>query len=606
MFKMLLPCTKGCRLPMLLTPLFIVGEVVMEILIPLVMAQIINVGMAGEGDLAYIGRLGVLMVGLAFLSLLFGVLAGRSAAVGAMGFARNVRRRLFAKIQELSFGKLDKFSTGSLITRLTTDVTNTQMALMMALRILFRAPFMLVCAAAMAFYINSRLALIFLAALPVLATAILLIFSRAFGLFKLLLARYDVLNARTQENLTAIRVVKAFVRGDYEIDSFDKSVEELRQASFRAEGLMILTMPIMQLVMYGCMLAAAWFGGNMIIAGDMLQGDLMSFISYVSQILMSVMMIAMIAVNLILSRASVSRIVEVLAEDNGLEDAAAAEPAAVERAGEIIFENVSFSYTDDAKAEAVLHDINLRIAPGETVGIIGGTGSGKSTLVQLIPRLYDVTAGRVLVGGVDVRRQRPDDLRANVSIVMQKNLLFSGTIAENLRWGNARATQAEIEAACRAAAAHDFVSRLPEGYQTVLGQGGVNLSGGQKQRLCIARALLRQAPIIILDDSTSAVDTATDKQIRQALAANLAHNSRVTTLIVAQRITSVMEADKIVVLDEGRVDGVGTHAELLANNRIYQEVYYSQQAQQEDANIDDNDDNIDENEKSGGEEVASC
>lgn len=590
MLKILLPCTKGYRLAMLAAPLFIVGEVVMEILIPLVMAQIINVGLAGEGDLAFIWRHGALMVGLAFLSLLFGVLSGRSAAVGAMGFAKNVRSQLFAKIQELSFGKLDKFSTGSLITRLTTDVTNTQMALMMALRILFRAPFMLVCAAAMAFYINSRLALIFMAALPILAGAILLIFARAFGLFKLLLAKYDALNARTQENLTAIRVVKAFVRSDFEIDSFDKNVDELRQASFRAEGLMILAMPIMQLVMYSCMLAAAWFGGNMIIVGDMLQGDLMSFISYVSQILMSVMMIAMIAVNLILSRASVSRIVEVLAEDNGLAEAAEAQPAAADRFGEIVFENVSFSYTE--KGEAALHNINLRIAPGETVGIIGGTGSGKSTLVQLIPRLYDVSAGRVLVGGVDVRQQPLAELRAHVSIVMQKNLLFSGTIADNLRWGNPQATPAEIENACRAAAAHDFVSQLPDGYQTVLGQGGVNLSGGQKQRLCIARALLRQAPVIILDDSTSAVDTATDKQIRQALSANLAHNSRVTTLIVAQRIASVMEADKIVVLDEGRIDGVGTHAELLAGNRIYQEVYYSQQAQNEDI-------------KPGGEEIAS-
>ncbi len=562
MFKTLAASTKGYRLPMLATPLFIVGEVVMEILIPLVMAQIINVGMAGEGDLAYIWRRGALMVALAFLSLLFGVLAGRSAAVGAMGFAKNLRARLFGKIQELSFGRLDQFGSGSLITRLTTDVTNTQMALMMALRILFRAPFMLVCAAAMAFYINSRLALIFLAALPLLAGAIFLIFSRAFGLFQLLLARYDQLNARTQENLTAIRVVKAFVRGDFEIDAFNKKVDELRQASFRAEGLMILTMPVMQLVMYGCMLAAAWFGGNMIIAGDMLQGDLMSFISYVSQILMSVMMIAMIAVNLILSRASVSRIVEVLAADSGMIEPAPAdvEPAAAGRDG-----------------EEALQNINLRIAPGETVGIIGGTGSGKSTLVQLIPRLYDATGGRVLVGGRDVRRQRLAGLRANVSIVMQKNLLFSGTIAENLRWGNPQASQAELEEACRQAAIHDFVASLPAGYQTVLGQGGVNLSGGQKQRLCIARALLRKAPVIILDDSTSAVDTATDKQIRRALAENLTASGRVTTLIVAQRITSVMEADKIVVLDGGRIDGVGTHAELLAGNHIYQEVYYSQQ-----------------------------
>ncbi len=572
MLKKLLPCTRGVRLPMALAPVFIAGEVLMEILIPLVMAQIVNVGLAGAGDLAYIWQMGALMIGLACLSLLFGVLAGRNAAVGAMGFAKNVRERLFAKIQAFSFAKLDKFSTPSLITRLTTDVTNTQMALMMGLRILFRAPLMLICAAAMAFYINARLALIFLAALPLLAGAIFLISSRAFGRFKILLTKYDKLNDRTQEDLTAIRVVKSFVRGDYEIELFDKSIEELRAASFRAEGLIICAMPLMQLVMYACMLAAAWFGGNMIITGDMLLGDLMGFISYVSQILMSVMMIAMIAVNLILSRASISRIVEVLEEPAGMEEPVQIQPAAA--AGEIVFENVSFSYP--GAGGPALQNISLRIEPGETVGLIGGTGSGKSTLVQLIPRLYDATAGRVLLGGVDVRRQSLAELRAKVAIVLQKNLLFSGTILENLRWGNPQASQAAVEEACRAAAAHDFILSLPQGYQTVLGQGGVNLSGGQKQRLCIARALLRQAAVIILDDSTSAVDTATDKQIRRALAAE-SRSRRVTTLIVAQRIASVQEADKIVVLDGGRIDGVGTHVELLAGNRIYQEVYNSQQ-----------------------------
>lgn len=572
MLKKLLPCTQGVRLPMALTPLLIMGEVLMEILIPLVMARIVNVGLSGAGDLAYIGRMGALMVALACLSLLFGVLAGRSAAVGAMGFAKNVRERLFAKIQDFSFAKLDKFSTPSLITRLTTDVANTQMALMMGLRIMFRAPMMLICAAAMAFYINARLALIFLAALPLLASAVFLISSRAFGRFKILLGKYDKLNDRTQEDLTAIRVVKAFVRGDYEIELFDKSIDELREASFRAEGLIICTMPIMQLVMYSCMLAAAWFGGNMIIVGDMQLGDLMGFISYVSQILMSVMMIAMIAVNLILSRASVSRIVEVLDEPAGMDEPAEALPTA--QTGGIVFENVSFSYP--GAGGPALQNISLRIEPGETVGIIGGTGSGKSTLVQLIPRLYDASSGRVLLGGRDVQQQSLAELRARVAIVLQKNLLFSGTILDNLRWGNPQASQADVEAACRAAAAHDFISSLPQGYQTELGQGGVNLSGGQKQRLCIARALLRQAAVIILDDSTSAVDTATDKQIRQALAEE-SRRRQMTTLIVAQRIASVMEADKIVVLDGGRIDGIGTHAELLAGNRIYQEVYYSQQ-----------------------------
>jgi ATP-binding cassette subfamily B protein len=572
MLKKLLPYWRGFRLPAVLTPLCIVGEVAMEISIPLVMAKIINNGL-GTGDVNYILKMGALMVALACLSLMFGVLAGRFAAVAAMGFARNLRKGLFAKVQEFSFRNIDKFSTASLITRLTTDITNTQMAVMMGLRMIFRAPLMLVCGTFMACYINRSLAAVFFVALPVLIVAIGLIFSRAFPRFRIMLTKYDSLNTRTQENLTAIRVVKAFVRGEYEIQTFDKSVDELRDASFNAERLMIMAMPIMQLVMYGCMLAVAWFGGNLIIGGSMLVGDLMSFISYVSQILMSVMMIAMISVNLILSRASITRIVEVFDEENDLTEPE--NPRSVTAAADIVFENVCFAYGQDGnKDEEVLSDINLEIKAGETVGIIGGTGSGKSTLVQLIPRLYDVTSGRVLVGGVDVREQSLGELRDKVAMVLQKNLLFSGTIADNLRWGNKNATQAEIEEACRSAAAHDFISELPDGYQTMLGQGGVNLSGGQKQRLCIARALLKKPAIIILDDSTSAVDTATDSKIRRALAENL---SDTTAIIVAQRISSVMDADKIVVLDDGRINAVGTHAELLAGNRIYQEVYYSQQ-----------------------------
>ena len=577
MSKKLLACMRGYTLAAVATPLCIVGEVAVDILIPLVMAAIINVGLA-EGNVTYICKMGALMLLMAFCSLLFGVLAGRFAAVAGMGFAKNIRSTMFAHIQEFSFRCLDKFSTASLITRLTTDVTNTQMAVMMGLRMLFRAPMMLIFGAAMAFYINKRLALVLLVALPILAVAIFIIFSQAFPRFQRMMDKYDALNVRTQENLSAIRVVKAFVRGDYETKIFADSVDELQAASFRGESLIITVMPIMQLVMYGCMLAIAWFGGRQIIGGTMLVGDLMSFISYISQILMAVMMIAMISVNLILSRASIRRISEVLHEEPDLTEPDNPQKPSVK--SDIQFENVSFAYgAGDAAAENVLSDINLTINAGETVGIIGGTGSGKSTLVQLIPRLYDATAGRVLVGGVAVKEQNLAELRARVGMVLQKNLLCSGTIAENLRWGNPDATQAEIETACKQAAAHDFIMSFPDGYDTVLGQGGVNLSGGQKQRLTIARALLKRPEIIILDDSTSAVDTATDSAIRRALKETL---SGTTAIIVAQRITSVMDADKIVVLDDGRISAVGTHDELLAKNQIYQEVYYSQQKGGED------------------------
>ncbi len=577
MSKKLLACMRGYKLAAVATPLCIIGEVVMDILIPLVMAAIINNGMAG-GDVPYICQMGALMLGLAVCSLVSGVLAGRFAALAGMGFAKNIRTALFEHIQEFSFRCLDKFTTASLITRLTTDVTNTQMAVMMGLRMLFRAPLMLIFGAAMAFYINRSLALVLLVVLPILAVAIFLIFSQAFPRFQLMMDKYDALNVRTQENLTAIRVVKAFVRGDYETEIFGKSVDELQAASFRAESLMITAMPVMQLMMYGCMLAVAWFGGRQIIAGDMLVGDLMSFISYISQILMSVMMIAMISVNLILSRASIKRISEVLDEPLDLTEPEQPQPTAAK--ADIRFENVSFAYNaGGSAAENVLSDINLTINAGETVGIIGGTGSGKSTLVQLIPRLYDVTAGRVLVGGVDVREQSLTELRARVGMVLQKNLLFSGTIAENLRWGKPDATQAELEAACRQAAAHDFIMSFPAGYDTVLGQGGVNLSGGQKQRLTIARALLKRPEIIIMDDSTSAVDTATDNIIHRALQEELRGT---TTIIVAQRISSVIHSDKIVVLDDGKISAVGTHEELLASSQIYQEVYYSQQKGGED------------------------
>jgi len=570
-FKKLWPCLKGYRLYALLTSLFVVVEVVFEVLIPLVMANIIDIGIP-SGNISYVLRLGGLMIIMSFVSLIFGATSGRFAAVSSMGFAKNIRKKLFACVQEFSFANIDKFSTPSLITRLTTDITNTQNAFMMLVRILVRAPVMLVCATAMAVMINQRLAAVFFVAVPFLAIALYIIGVKAFPLFQIMLSRYDRLNATVQENLMAIRVVKAFVRSDYENKKFYDSADALRIAQRRAEKILAFNMPAMQLVVYSCMMAIVWFGGNMIIVGDMLTGELMSFLTYVMQILISLMMISMVFVMLILSKASVTRIVEVMNEKIDITDDDArgdVQPAD----GSIVFEDVSFSYSR-REDNLTLENINLQIKSGETIGIIGGTGSAKTTLVQLIPRLYDVLSGRVLVGGHDVRDYKLAVLRDAVAMVLQKNVLFSGTIEENLKWGNANASQEEVAEACQAAQAHDFVTAFPGGYQTDLGQGGVNVSGGQKQRLCIARALLKKPKIIILDDSTSAVDTATDSRIRQAFRENLADT---TKIIIAQRIASVCEADRIVVLHEGKINDVGTHDELMNRNQIYREVYESQQ-----------------------------
>ncbi len=572
MIKHLLSCLGQYRKYALLAPSIILIEVFMEILMPLVMAKIIDIGIK-NGDVGYVTRMGILMIGMALLSLTAGVLAGRFAAIAGAGFAKGIRRKLFYKVQEFSFRNIDRFTTASLITRLTTDVNNTQMAFMMLIRTAVRSPMMLLCATFMAFYINAELAKIFLLAIPVLAIALYLIATRAYPRFQEMLTKYDKLNARVQENLTAIHLVKAFVREDYEKETFYEASDQLRKAQLRAEKILLWNGPIMQLVMYSCIIAVCWFGGNFIIAGDMETGELLSFISYISQILMSLMMISMIFIMFIMSRASIQRICEVFDEPLDLtDDQVSGNPQPED--GSIEFRNVSFQYNDSQADQPVLHDINLTIESGQTIGILGGTGSSKTTLVQLIPRLYDTTEGEVLVGGRNVKEYRLDTLHNAVAMVLQKNVLFSGSIRDNLRWGNPNATDEEIIAACQAAQAHDFITSFPQGYDTDLSQGGVNLSGGQKQRLCIARALLKKPNIIILDDSTSAVDTATDSRIRQAFRQNLKDT---TTIIIAQRVTSVQDADRIVVMDNGTIDAVGTHAELLAANAIYQEVYQSQQ-----------------------------
>jgi len=571
MLKKLLPCLGEYKKYALLTPVMVIGEVILEIFLPLIMSKIIDVGIR-NGDTGYVFKMGALMVLMALLALLFGVLSGRFAAVAGMGFGKGLRKRLFDKIQEFSFANIDKFSTASLITRVTADVTNTQQAFMMIIRMFVRAPVMLVSATIMAIAINAKLALIFLIAIPVMGIALYSIAAKAYPRFQAMLKKYDGMNASVQENLIAIRVVKAFVRENHEREKFIDAANAVRETQIKAEKLLILSMPIMQLVMYGCMISISWFGGRMIIGGTLLTGELMGFISYVMQILISLMMISFIFVMIVISRASVLRIIEIIDEEIDIRDKVGDSGLRAEN-GSIVFDNVTFSYSKSSE-NPTLSNISFEIKSGETIGIIGGTGSGKTSLVQLIPRLYDVTEGRVLVGGYDVRDYTLDTLRDAVAMVLQKNVLFSGTIKENLKWGNKNATDEEIEEACKAAQAHDFIVSFSEGYETFLGQGGVNVSGGQKQRLCIARALMKKPKIIILDDSTSAVDTATDSKIRQAFRDKL---SDVTTIIIAQRIASVCDADKIIVMDDGKIDAIGTHEELLATNSIYREVYESQQ-----------------------------
>lgn len=554
----------------IITPILIIGEVVMEVSIPRIMADIVNIGIQNK-DIAYVIARGGMMVVMALCSLAFGALAGWTASIASMGFGAQIRRALFEKVQDFSFSNVDRFGTASLITRMTTDVTNTQQAWMMLIRSLVRSPIMFVSASIMAFSLNAELSMIFLIAVPVLIAVLVTVMVKAHPRFKWMLKQFDKLNGKIQENLIGIRVVKAFVRANKENREFEEAAAELRDAQRKAEKLIIFNMPVQQLLIYFCILSILWIGGNMIAVGSMQTGHLISFISYVNQILMSLMMVAMAFTMIVISKASINRIAEVLNDTPDIPDALEGETEVAD--GSIVFEDVSFSYHGDVD-NCALKDVSLTIKSGETVGIIGGTGSAKSSLVHLIPRLYEVTEGSVKVGGVDVRNYKQQALRNQVAMVLQKNVLFTGTIKENLRWGNPKATDEEIIAACKAAQADAFIRSFPDGYDTVLGQGGVNVSGGQKQRLCIARALLKKPKIVILDDSTSAVDTATDGKIRKALREEL---KGTTTIIIAQRISSVCDADKIIVLDSGTVNAVGTHEELLRSNAIYREVYDSQQ-----------------------------
>ena len=552
-----------------LTPLFTMGEAVLEIAVPLVMASIIDDGIEA-GNIGHGYRYGALMVGLAALGLLAGILAGSTAATASSGFAANLRAAMFRNIQEFSFANIDKYSTAGLVTRLTTDVTNVQNAFQMMMRMAVRAPAMMIASAVMAVKVSPRMSVIFLVALICLIIVLPLLMIPTGKLFRQVFRKYDDLNASVQENVSAIRVVKSFVREGFEGEKFRKAAENLYELFVRTEKKMVLVMPVMMIAVYGCNLAISWYGAHYILDGSLTTGDLSMLFSYVMSILMSLMMLSMVFVMITMSAASAQRIVEVLGEKS---DITSPENACTEVAdGSVDFENVSFAYRQGS-GKPVLQNIDLHIRSGETIGILGGTGSAKSSLVNLIPRLYDVTEGTVRVGGRDVRDYDLEVLRSQVSVVLQKNVLFSGTIYENLRWGNPDATDEECQAACRLACADEFIQRFSEGYETKIEQGGSNVSGGQKQRLCIARALLKKPKILILDDSTSAVDTATDGKIRRAFREEIPGT---TKIIIAQRISSVQDADRILVRDEGHVSAFGSHEELLKTSTIYREVWESQ------------------------------
>lgn len=571
MIKQFAPCVKKYWWAALLSPLTVIIEVLLEVRIPMLMSQIVDTGITNQ-DLQYVVNMGAQMVAFALCSLAAGALSAWFASIAGMGLGAGLRQGMFDRVQDFAFSNVDRFSTASLVTRLTTDVNRVQMTFMMLIRVCVRAPVMLVSATVLAWQLNGELVTVFLIAIPVLGGMLALIATRAFPRFQVMLEKFDGLNARVQETLMAIRVVKAFVRSKFEKEKFEVTNDDLKRASIMAEKILVWNGPLMTLAMYACIVAIVWFGGKLIAFGSMETGQLMSFISYVTQILMSLMMITNTFVMIVMSKASANRICEVLQEMPDISDAQA-DPALAVPDGSIEMRHVFFRYNQEAE-KPVLSDISLSIRSGETIGVIGGTGSAKSTLVQMIPRLYEAEEGEVLVGGHNVKDYTLDHLRGAVAMVLQKNVLFSGTIRENLLWGNPEATDEELIEACKAAQAHEFVMAFPDGYETNLGQGGVNVSGGQKQRLCIARALLKNPKILILDDSTSAVDTATDSKIREALRA---HRSDTTTIIIAQRVTSVCEADRIIVLDDGKINDIGTHSELLARNQIYQEVYYSQQ-----------------------------
>lgn len=583
-FRSLLPCAKGYRLPSFLTPIFIVLEVTMEVFIPLLMAAIVDGGLYGSPDFTlrkyfsaeliadktrFVIILGGIMVLAAMLSLAFGMLAARTAAVASMGFAKNLRRKVFEKILSFSFKNTDRFSTPSLVMRTTADINNVQNLYQQMIRIFVRAPVMMVLAAVMALRVNAELSVIFLVALPIMFCTLISMGMIGKPRFRIMLKKYDKMNASVQENLVAARVVKSFAREDYEKKKFAASADDLKKAQIYAQKLFSLLPAIQMGIMWTCAVILMLMGGNQVFAGTLTKGELVSMLTYTNQVVGSVSMVAMIIMMLTMTRESVTRINEVLDEVPDITDNGST--FKVEN-GEIEFRHVNFSYSGK-NDNLTLSDINLHIRAGETIGVVGGTGDGKSTLMQLIPRFYDALSGEVLVGGRNVKDYSLYELRESVSMVLQKNMLFSGTIRDNLRWGNKDATDEQIEHACRLACAHDFVMSFPDGYDTDLGQGGVNVSGGQKQRLCIARALLKNPKILILDDSTSAVDSRTDESIRTAFRESLPGT---TKLIIAQRIASIMYSDRIIVMDKGRISDVGTHDELMQRSEIYREVYLSQ------------------------------
>ncbi|MDM8157086.1 ABC transporter ATP-binding protein [Amedibacillus dolichus] len=572
--KRLLQELKEYKASSIKAPLFMIGEVGLELSLPTLMAYVIDNGVM-KGDMRTAVLMGLVMLVVAFLSLVCGALSAKNASYASAGFVKNLRKAMFENIQRFSFRNVDRYSTAGLITRLMTDTTNVQNAYMMILRMCVRAPMMLILAMVMTFTIHADLAIYFLYALIFLAVALTLITVLSYPVFRRVFRKYDDLNASVQENITNMRVVKAYVKEEAETKKFKSASEKLYEMFCKAEKILVLNGPMMQLAMYACIMAIGWFGAQFVVGGSLTTGELMSMFTYTMQLLMSLMMLSMVFVMVSMSTASAKRIVEVLEETSDIHNPA--KPVYEIADGSIRFENVSFDYYthefDKDADDAVLRNINLEIASGETIGILGGTGSAKSTLVQLIPRLYDVQKGAVYVGGRNVKEYDLDTLRNEVAMVLQKNVLFSGTIKDNLRWGNDQASDEEMIRACRLAQADEFISRFPDGYDTYIEQGGSNVSGGQKQRLCIARALLKKPKILILDDSTSAVDTKTDALIRKAFREDIPDT---TKLIISQRISSIEDADRIVVLNDGEIDGIGTHEELLASNAIYQEIYETQ------------------------------
>ena len=557
------------KLPSILAPLAVTAEVIMEVFMPITMAQIIDKGIYGN-NMNFVVKTGIVLVLMTIMSLIFGALSGSFAAKASAGFAKNLRKNMYHKVQEFSFLNIDKFSTSSIVTRLTTDVTNLQNAYQMIIRIAVRSPAMMIFSLVMAININKKLSLVFLFAIPVIAISLFVISKKAHPVFEKMFKKYDRLNTVVQENVRGVRVVKSFVRDEFETDKFGEASDDIKKLSKRAERILSFNGPVMQLCVYACILAISWFGARIIVSTgstELTTGQLTSLISYTTQILMSLMMMSMIFVMLTVSRASAKRIVEILDEESTITNPQ--NPVTKVSDGSIEFKNASFGYNK----KMCLRNINLKIESGQTIGVIGGTGSSKTSLVQLIPRLYDVNDGAVFVGGTDVRDYDIATLRDQVSVVLQKNELFSGTIKDNLRWGDKNATDEEIQRVCKLAMADEFIQSFPDKYDTRIEQGGTNVSGGQKQRLCIARALLKKPKILILDDSTSAVDTRTDALIKKAFAEEIPDT---TKLIIAQRVSSVQDADKIVIMENGVIDDVGTHQELLERNEIYKEIYYSQ------------------------------